>query len=633
MEELVRTTNELRSVLSSTDIAVIVLDAALRVRRFTPAMRDLVHLLPSDLGRPFRDLALNFEDRSLLDDARTVLTRLAPLEAEIATRSGRAYVRRALPYRTAGGRVEGIVVTFSEITRLKLAEAALRASEERHRLILEGVPEYAILVLDQEGRFVHWPGSAERIFGYTAQEALGRSVELVYPSEADGLLRQALIRGEAGGGAEERWHQREDGTRFWGSGSFSALVDENGHRYGYVKILRDTTAQKQADEIMRQGMADAQAANAAKDQFLANISHELRTPLSATLLWIRLLNTAVLPGEAQLREGLTAIEKSAREQQALIEDLMDSTRIAIGKLGLQVKKFALGPVLQTKLEALRELAAERGIKLEFAVDSRLGTVRADPLRLSQVVTNLVSNSIKFTPPDGTIAIEVERQDDWIELRVVDSGRGIGADFLPRIFERFSQAENDGIRTASGLGIGLFITRELVELHGGTIVATSPGLAKGATFTVRLPLPVIVPDRPSNPPVGGDQPSLSDAVILLVEDVDDSRRALTAVLTAAGAKVTAVASAEAALKAFNRQRPALILSDIGLGGVSGHELIAQIRSWETAQHAPAVPAIALTAYADETNRQHALKTGFQQVLTKPVEPEQLISTLATALRRG
>jgi PAS domain S-box-containing protein len=622
-------TKDLSRLLNGTEIAVVFLDTRLRIRRFTPAAKDLWQIGESDADRPLNSLARKFSDPNLLADVRAVLKNIDPLEAEVVSESGRAYVRRALPYRGGAEQIRGVILTFLDITRLKLAETALRTSEERHRLILAGVAEYAILILDQDGRFVTWSVSAERILGFNQAEALGQPLELIYTEEdrtARTMQKELQQARDKKSITEERWHLRKDSSRFWGTGVFSALYDESNRLYGFVKVLRDNTDRKLVEEALQKAKTDAENANSAKDHFLANISHELRTPLSATLLWAKLLSVQQSVPPAQLKEGLESIEKSAKEQQALIEDLVDTSRMVAGKLRLQLKEVALLPLAHSVLEVLRSAAAEKSIVIEENFDPATGTVLADPMRLKQVLSNLLTNAVKFTPIGGRISVIMERNADQVEIRVADTGQGISKEFLNRVFDRFTQADPSGLRHTGGLGLGLSIARQLVELHGGTISVQSDGLAKGAVFTVRLPFPEIIPPTEMRPAPPRKVPSLRGLQILLVEDVEETRKALLAVLTGAGAKVVAVGSAQHALEEFNRVRLDLILSDIGLGKVSGHELIQQIRQWEKAQKTAPLPALALTAYADEKNRAMALKSGFQQILIKPVEPLVLLSTL-------
>ncbi len=626
---------DLDNLLSSVGIALVYVDTQLRLRGFTPAVQDLIDVAPDDLGRPFAGLALKFRDQHLPADLQAVLEQHQPREAEVTTKSGRSYVRRALPYRLGRRPVRGVVVTFMDITRRKLAEMALRTSEERHRLILDGVAEYAIVILDPEGRFVTWTSGAERMLGYTAAEALGQPLTLLYPvaERQEGILEHELVDARSRKNLDDaRWHVRKNGEQFWGTGVFSALHDESGRMYGFVKVLRDNTERKLAEERLRQAKIDAELANAAKDRFLANVSHELRTPLSATLLWAKLLTGKAALDPQQSRDGLEAIAKSAREQQALIEDLMDTSRITAGKLRLEMKTVELAPLLRQAAELVRPLVEGNGLRLEISLDPAAGIVRIDPRRMQQVLGNLLNNAVKFTPQGGCIGLRMARHDDIVEIMVHDTGQGISPEFLGRVFERFSQAETPDTQPNGGLGLGLSIARHLVELHGGTIGVHSDGLAKGATFTVRLPCPRLAPA--SIAPAGSEAPpSLAGLRILLVEDMTETRLALVTALAAAGATVTEAAGAAEALAAFNARRPDLIVSDIGLGKVSGHELLAQIRRIEKNRGLPMVPALALTAYVDEHNRTFAHRSGFQRIVTKPIEPFDLIAAIAALHAAG
>ena len=620
---------EYRQLLEDTGLPTLLLDRQLQVRVLTRAVMELFGLKTSDVDRPFSRLAAKFFDPRLATDARSVLTHATPVEREITGPGGRVHFRRVLPHGPADGPLAGVVVTFVDVTARKQAEVAFYESERRHRLIFDGIWEYAIFLLDPEGLISSWNSGAERMLGFTSAEAIGQSLALVLTEEdrEAGQVAAKLRRARSLGSIrEEGWHMRKDGSRFWGNDLLTALSDSDGRPYGFIKVLRDNTDRKVTEELLRQSKNAAEAANAAKDHFLANVSHELRTPLSAALLWAKLLNGPAPVDPAMLREGLDAIEKSAKEQQVLIEELMDISRISAGKLQLLLKKTALVPLMQATLGTIRSLAIERKIALEENLDPALETVRADPQRLRQVLSNLLTNAVKFTPEGGRISVKGQRHGDTVEIQVSDTGRGIARDFLPHIFNRFSQADSADANVAGGLGLGLAISRQLVELHGGTIAASSAGLGHGATFTVRLPLPKMKP-VPTNPPVVTPKaPRLSGLHVLLVEDVEETRKVLATVLRQAGAVVVTAESAPRALEEFNARPPDLILSDLGLGKISGHELIQQIRQWEAVQRTPQVPALALTAYADESNRRRALENGFQRCLTKPVEPYALLSTL-------
>lgn len=633
MEELEATTNDLSSLLSSTDIAVIFLDTNFRVRRFTPAVKDLIELIASDVGRPLSDLSLKFDDPDFLKDTQTVLEKLAPIEHEVTSESGRAYVRRTLPYRTADNRIDGVVITFVDITRRLKAEADLRESEERHRLILNGVKEYAIVMLDADGKFATWPAGAERMFGYSSAEALGKPMSMLLRPEdrTSRLAEEELARAKTEGSAsDDRWHRRKDGADFWGSGVLAALRDQGGKLIGYVKVLRDNTDRKLGEDALLAAKNMAEAANAAKDHFLATVSHELRTPLAAMMLWTKLLeDNDAAADPTRLREGLDAIRSCAEEQHELIEDLLDTSRIVAGKLRLELKVTDLLATVRAAVDSIRPGASSKNVFIEENLASDTGFVRADAHRLQQVVWNLLTNAVKFTPPGGRIRVGLRRQQDDVEITVADTGEGIAAEFLPQMFERFMQADESGKRTASGLGLGLSIAKQLVELHGGTIRAQSGGVGKGAEFKVWLPLPAIDPSiasTGSNSPIN-IKANLKGLRVMLLEDKAATRRALTMVLREAGADVVAFDGAPEALQEFPTARPNLILSDLGMSVMDGHEFITKVRAFERAKELPPTPAVAFTAYADEKNRGQALASGFQKCLTKPVDATQLISVLA------
>jgi two-component system, chemotaxis family, CheB/CheR fusion protein len=630
MEELECATNDMSSLLSSTHIAVVFLDTEFRIRRFTPAVKDLMELIPFDVGRPIKNLALKFEDPEFLTDIQRVLENLVPLEREVESASGRRYVRRTLPYRTGDNRIDGIVITFVDISGRHAAEAALRESEERYRLILDGVKEYAIFMLDVQGRFATWPTGAQRVLGYSSSEALGRplSVLLTPEDRENGVAEREIVQAtEEGSASEDRWHQRKDGTRFWGSGVLASLKGEDGHLRGFVKVLRDNTDLKMAEEALKQAKASAEEANAAKDYFLATVSHELRTPLAGMMLWTKLLEDLPETRTPKLREGLEAIRNCAEEQQQLIEDLLDTSRIVAGKMRLEPKPTNLVATLGSAADAVRPAVAAKNLSLVEQMEAEVGWVRADAHRLQQVVWNLLSNAVKFTPAGGTIRLAARRRGSEVEIEVSDSGIGIAPNFIESVFDRFGQAEQTSARESGGLGLGLAICKQLVELHGGHIRAESRGLGHGASFKVVLPLPVIDPataSTDSHSPLSA-RPNLNGLRVMLLEDMAATRKALTLILRGAGADVIAFDRAAEALAEFKTRRPDLILSDLGLPETDGHEFIRRIRAMEK-ELGGFVPAVALSAYGDENNRRRAEISGFQEYLAKPIDARRLMGTL-------
>ena len=414
--------------------------------------------------------------------------------------------------------------------------------------------------------------------------------------------------------------------------------------------VQERTAQLEAsnrtkDELlMREQMirAEAEAANRAKDEFLSVLSHELRTPLNAILGWSGMLRQRTLSQDKVLR-ALETIERNAKSQAQLIEDILDISRIITGKLRLQVRPVNLVPVIESAIESVRLAAEAKSIRLESVLDSQAGLLLGDANRLQQVLWNLLSNALKFTPKDGRVEIRLQRVNSHAEITVSDTGLGISSDFLPFVFDRFRQHDSSTTRTYGGLGLGLAIVRQLVELHGGTVTVVSPGIGQGTTFTVTLPA-MIIPQPPSDPELLNSifeakgtveaSPSLEGLQILVVDDEADALELLSAILENNGAEVIAVASVKQALTIIETatdRSPDVLVSDIGMPDEDGYCLIRKLRQLE-AQRGGKLPAIALTAYARNDDRRQALLAGFQMHLTKPVDAAELVAVVASLTGR-
>lgn len=383
---------------------------------------------------------------------------------------------------------------------------------------------------------------------------------------------------------------------------------------------------------------EAARANEAKDHFLATVSHELRTPLTSILGWAQMLGSGKLD-DAMRERAVTTIERNARSQAQIVEDLLDISRIVNGKLRLNVQLFSPQVAVDAALEALRPAAAAKNISLQRVLDPAAGPVSGDPERLQQIVWNLLSNAVKFTPKGGCVQLTVSKVDSNVQIVVSDNGAGIPAEHLSTIFDTFTQVDPTSTRKQGGLGLGLAIVRKLVELHGGHVKASSPGLGMGTAITVTLPLAAIKAESAASEtgtdgasrlslPANTEQFGLGGVRILLVEDDDDARDMLASVLLSAHATVEAASNAHQALSLYEGTGPDLIVSDIGMPDMDGYEFIAQLRRRERQAGRPGVPAVALTAYARVQDRMRALSAGFQMHVAKPVEPAELLTVLSS-----
>ena len=419
----------------------------------------------------------------------------------------------------------------------------------------------------------------------------------------------------------------------------SALHAALRARRRQYEVREHLLAQQHAEAERTLLLEEAEAANRTKDEFLATMSHELRTPMTAILGWSQLLRSDKL-NEADRPRALEVIERNARAQVKLIDDLLDVSRIITGKLRLDVRMVNLAAVVEAAVDALRPTAEAKAIRLQVLLDPLAGPVSGDTDRLQQVVWNLLSNAIKFTPKGGRVQVRLERINSHVEVTVSDSGNGINAEFLPHVFERFRQADGRTTRAHGGLGLGLAIVRQLVELHGGTVHVESGGEGQGATFIVGLPLMVMrremdTPER-RHPTSGGERavdcpPALAGLQVLVVDDEADTRELLRAVLEQCGSEVRTAGSAAEALALIAESKPDVLVSDIGMPEEDGYELIGKVRGLEAGLN-ERVPAIALTAYARLEDRIRALNAGFQVHVPKPIEPAELIAVVASLTGR-
>jgi CheY-like chemotaxis protein len=390
----------------------------------------------------------------------------------------------------------------------------------------------------------------------------------------------------------------------------------------------------------QQARLAAEAANRAKDAFLATVSHELRTPLSPIIMWTRMLRDGLLD-PAKADKALTTIERNARTQAQIVDDLLDVSRIVSGKLRLEVRPTDLAGVIHAAADVVRPAADAKGIRMSVVLDTETGFVAGDPDRLQQVVWNLLTNAVKFTPKFGRVQIVLERVNSHVEIAVTDTGQGFDPGFRRSMFERFQQADSSASRQHGGLGLGLAIVRHIVELHGGTVHAESPGPGQGATFTVKLPLVIFQRTAGEierrHPTQSASEPGsalesyarLDGVRVLVVDDEPDSNEAVSALLGARGAEVRVAASAAQALDVLRQWVPDVMVTDIGMPEEDGYSLLAKLRSADGAK--ARLPAIALTAYANRDDRLRTLAAGFQLHMSKPIDAAELVAAVANVVQ--
>jgi len=509
--------------------------------------------------------------------------------------------------------------------------------------------EDAIISKDLDGIITTWNPAAERLYGYTAEEIIGKPVSVLIPqSQAaeEPKILERIRRGERIQHYETK-RLRKDGTIIDIALTVSPIKDGLGRIFGASKIARDITEQKQRELREREALQQAQEAkraaeeaNRAKDEFLATVSHELRTPMTAILGWSRMMLSGQISREMHQR-ALETIERNARSQAQLIEDLLDVSRIVSGKLRVEFRAIDLTTVMNAAIEAVRPAAEAKRISIQVAIGSGPVPILGDAERLQQVVWNLLSNAIRFTPVAGRVDVELQRLESSVELRVKDNGVGIKPEFLPHIFDRFTQADSSTTRSYGGLGVGLAIVKALVEVHGGTVSAASEGEGKGAVFTVKLPVSLLRRDSPPQSQPGlpwlnsalEDRHDLVGLKILVVDDEPDTCEMLRFVFNQCGAIVQTARSATEALNVFDEFQPDLLVSDIGMPDIDGYDLIRAIRKERQSR----IPAVALTAMARIDDRVRALNAGYQMHVAKPVEPLELITIVSSLVglvnRRG
>ena len=645
--ELGQLGDDLVNLFAGLHIPVVLLSPDLRLRRFTPAAAQLMNLLPTDVNRPLSDIRPNFDLPSLEAVILAAIETVTQVEREVQDRQGCWYSLRIRPYKTRDNRIDGAVMVLLDIDALKRGAAEVAEARDFADAIIETVRE-PLLVLDGELRVERANRNFYDTFRVRREETEGRFLQDLgnrqwgIPALRE-ALRSILTEGRELQSFEVDHEFPEIGRRTMVLNARRVWRDGRGAEKILVAMEDRTEVKKVEKErallvAREQRVArQAEAASRLKDEFLATVSHELRGPLSAMAGWVHVLASDKVDAATAAR-GLAAIQRNVQAQARLVEDLLDAARITTGKLRLTPFLIDLLPVIEAAVETVRMAADAKGIALELTHDDAVTTVLGDPDRLQQVAWNLISNAVKFTPGGGRVEVWLGRAENFVQLRVRDTGQGIGAEFLPSVFKRFRQEESSHSRNQTGLGLGLSIVRHLVELHGGKASAASAGEGRGATFTVALPVPAILMAEPQDgqparfEPLDGGQRPLAGLRLLVVEDEETGREMLTKLLEQYGAEVVATASAAEALAALKRGVPDVLLSDIGMPGESGYDLLRRVRALP-AERGGRVPALAFTAYSSSQDRLDSLDAGFQAHLSKPTDPARLVAMITALVQRG
>ena len=645
----------LRSALAAAELGDWDWDAATDITRLSARAAEIMGVA-QDVAHRRSDL------RTLVDDRDRERTSEALAESRLHGGDYRMEYRfnrpdgtqvwiraRGRGHHDEHGRLTRMSGVLQDITAEKKVASDLQelaATYERQVRLFEQISASTldfIYVFDTTGRFLYANRRLLEVWGVTYEQAVGKTLDqLGYPDWHVQMHMRELalvietkkpIKGEVpftGGSGISGTYEY----------IFSPVLDDAGNVEVIAGTTRDVTERNRNERAAREARAEAEHASRMKDEFLATLSHELRTPLNAILGWSQLLSADRTSNE-ELAEGLETIERNARSQKQIIEDLLDMSRIISGNMRLDVQRVDLSAVAQMAAGSLKPAADAKGVRIGLVMDPKPGPINGDPARMQQVLWNLLTNAVKFTPRGGRVQVVLQRVNSHLELSVTDTGEGISPEFLPHVFERFRQSDASTTRMHGGLGLGLAIVKQLVELHGGTIRAKSAGVGCGASFVISLPLPsmnmlpesIAIPCAPAEPgsPVSADHHVDLKGIRVMVLDDEADARALTArLLESCEAIVRTVGSAEEAFTLLQSERPDVFVSDIAMPGEDGYSLIRRIRALP-GEAGGNTPAIAMTAYARAEDRVKAVMAGFQHHVAKPVEPAELIAMVASLAR--
>jgi PAS domain S-box-containing protein len=557
------------------------------------------------------------------------------------------------PIRDSKGKVVGASKVARDVTERKHMEEALAEQREWFRTTLESIGD-AVMATDVRSEIVFMNAAAESLTGWRREDAQGRPCDTVFHivneitrQPAKNPVHRVLKEGVVVGLGNHTLLVAADGTERAIDDSAAPIRHRDGRVVGVVLVFRDVAERRQVDierrdamaergrllESERAARAEAERANRIKDEFVAMVSHELRTPLNAMVGWTELL-AADNTDAATRRRAADVLRRNTTLQAQLVSDLLDTSRMLSGKLQLQLESVDLAAVVQEAVQMSTDAAAAKDVRIRQEIDRAAGYAVGDPARLQQIVSNLMSNAIKFTPRGGEITLTLRQEGGQAEIAVADTGIGIAPEVLPLVFDRFRQADASTARRFGGLGLGLAIVKQLVEMHGGMVRAESAGEGRGARFTVSLPVPLTANvsgnrSMESTADAQAMSPSLSlqHVRVLVVEDDADTLELMQRILERHGAEVATARSAGEALASLANAKPDVLVSDVGLPEMDGYQLMERIRAMDPG-NGGTMPAVAVTAFARPEDRTRALRAGFQAHVAKPVQPAELLATVAS-----
>jgi two-component system CheB/CheR fusion protein len=609
ISELTEANTDIDNLLHSIDVGVVFLDAELRVRKFTAAIASAFHLLPQDVGRKFDHFAPNIEHPQLMDDIQSVLRDGVLLEREVVNRRGDFFFLRILPYRS-GGAITGVVLTLIDIGTLKRTEASVR---QLSAVVASSAD--AIIATDLSGTITAWNRGAEDLYGYTTEEAIGRNSAMLLPADRRDEGRELLSKVVRGQWLDdlETVRVRKDGHAIEVSMSASPIHDAHDKIVGFSSIARDITRRKRAERQVKRAIEQ-------RDHFLAMLSHELRNPLMGLLTAAHILEDDSAPAEAKQR-AVGVVNRQSLQMARLLDDLLDVSRMRRDRIEMNKELVDLRAVSDAAMDAIRPQAEQAGIDLHVDVSPQPLWVNGDKSRLQQLVVNLLTNAIKYTPSGKRVWFTLGRENGQAVVRVKDEGVGIPKELQEAIFEPFVQTEEPPRGWEGGMGLGLALVRSIALAHDGAVEVASPGRDRGSEFTFRV---VLSPDAPA-PEVAAELQAPGKQLVLLVDDEEDNRLLLSEALMHLGFEVITAGTGAEAVQAIADHCPAVAIVDIGLPDITGYEVARRARASMSDGKPPYM--IALTGFGQQKDRDAATAAGFNEHLVKPVSASMLRKIIA------